>query len=135
MKRSQSLLVSNCILALPDGCGAVSQLPPLSDFTIAALTSSVSTQAGGTTSPTAVSVFNEWREDSEIEPTVMTGPGTRDTGASGNQYTQGLVYQGYGTTHPDIILEELAIRREVSPTIAVKACVRAGARKRLEAGT
>ena len=113
MKRCLSCLVSNCIFALLNGCGAASQLPPASDFTIAALPSSVSTQAGGTTSPITVSLFNEWREDSEIEPTVTMGATTRDTSASGNQYTQGLVYQGYGTTHPDILREELANRREV----------------------
>jgi hypothetical protein len=55
-----------------------------------------------------ITSFNEWREDSEIEPTVMTGTTTRDTSASGNQYTQGLVYQGYGTTYLDILREELA---------------------------
>ncbi len=35
--------------------------------------------------------FNEWREDSELEPTVITSPTTPDTSASGNKYTQGLV--------------------------------------------
>lgn len=55
-----------------------------------------------------ITSFNEWREDSEIEPTVITGPTTQDTSPSGTQYTQGLIYQGYGTTYLDIIREELA---------------------------
>jgi hypothetical protein len=52
--------------------------------------------------------FNECREDDEIEPTVITGPTTQDTSASGNRYTQGLIYHGFGTTYLDIILEEVA---------------------------
>ena len=55
-----------------------------------------------------ITSFNEWREDTEIEPTVVTAPTTQDTSPSGNQYTQGLIYQGYGTTYLDIIREELA---------------------------
>jgi hypothetical protein len=55
-----------------------------------------------------ITSFNEWREDTEIEPTVITAPTTQDTSASGTQYTQGLIYQGYGTTYLDIIREELA---------------------------
>jgi hypothetical protein len=55
-----------------------------------------------------ITSFNEWREDSEIEPTVITGPTTKDTSASGTQYTQGLIYQGFGTTYLDILREELA---------------------------
>jgi hypothetical protein len=55
-----------------------------------------------------ITSFNEWREDTDIEPTVITGPTTRDTSPSGIQYTQGLVYQGFGTTYLDILREELA---------------------------
>ena len=55
-----------------------------------------------------ITSFNEWREDTQIEPTVITNPTTQDTSPSGNQYTLGLVYQGYGTTYLDIIREELA---------------------------
>jgi hypothetical protein len=51
--------------------------------------------------------FNEWREDSELEPTVISSPTTQDTSASGSQYTPGLVYPGFGTTYFDIIREEL----------------------------
>jgi len=55
-----------------------------------------------------ITSFNEWREDTDIEPTIITGPTTRDTSPSGIQYTQGLVYQGFGTTYLDILREELA---------------------------
>ena len=55
-----------------------------------------------------ITTFNEWREDTMIEPTVITATTTQDSRTSGNQYTQGLFYQGYGTTYLDIIREELA---------------------------
>jgi glycoprotein endo-alpha-1,2-mannosidase len=55
-----------------------------------------------------ITTFNEWHEDTEIEPSVVTGPTTTDTSATGSQYTQGLVYQGYGTTYLDILRNEIA---------------------------
>ena len=55
-----------------------------------------------------ITSLNEWREDSEVEPTDITGPITQDTSASGNKYTQRLVYQRFGTSHLDIIGQELA---------------------------
>jgi hypothetical protein len=38
----------------------------------------------------------------------VTGPTTTDTSATGSQYTQGLVYQGFGTTFLDILRNEIA---------------------------
>jgi glycoprotein endo-alpha-1,2-mannosidase len=55
-----------------------------------------------------ITTFNEWHEDTEIEPSVVTGPTTTDTSATGMQYTQGLVYQGFGTTYLDILRNEIA---------------------------
>lgn len=55
-----------------------------------------------------ISTFNEWYEDTEIEPSVVTGPTTTDTSPTGAQYTQGLVYQGYGTTYLDILRNQIA---------------------------
>ena len=34
-----------------------------------------------------ITSFNEWHEDTEIEPSVVTGPTTTDTSATGSQYT------------------------------------------------
>jgi hypothetical protein len=55
-----------------------------------------------------ISTFNEWYEDTEIEPSVVTGPTTTDTSPTGAQYTQGLVYEGYGTTYLDILRNAIA---------------------------
>jgi glycoprotein endo-alpha-1,2-mannosidase len=55
-----------------------------------------------------ITSFNEWHEDTEIEPSVVTGPTTTDTSATGSQYSQGLVYQGFGTPYLDILQNEIA---------------------------
>lgn len=55
-----------------------------------------------------ITSFNEWHEDTMIEPTVVTGPTTSDTSPSGSEYTQGLIYQGYGTTYLDIVRAQVA---------------------------
>jgi hypothetical protein len=56
-----------------------------------------------------ITIFNEWREDTQIEPSVVTAPTTTDTSPTRSQYTQGLVYQGYGTTYLDILRNEIAL--------------------------
>jgi glycoprotein endo-alpha-1,2-mannosidase len=58
-----------------------------------------------------ITTFNEWHEDTQIEPSVVTGPTTTDTSPTGSQYTQGLVYQGYGTTYLDILRNEIAVAK------------------------
>jgi hypothetical protein len=58
-----------------------------------------------------ITTFNEWHEDTQIEPSVLNAPTTIDTSPTGSQYTQGLVYQGYGTTYLDILRNEIAIAK------------------------
>jgi hypothetical protein len=55
-----------------------------------------------------ITSFNEWHEDTQIEPSAVTAPTTTDTSPTGTQYTQGLVYQGYGTTYLDILRNAIA---------------------------
>ena len=49
-----------------------------------------------------VSTFNEWHEDTGIEPTILASPTSTDNTGS-NAYTQGYSYSGYG----DLYLNEL----------------------------
>jgi hypothetical protein len=58
-----------------------------------------------------ITSFNEWHEDTEMEPSVLTSPTTTDSSPSGTQYTQGLVYQGYGTTYLDILRNAIAVAK------------------------
>jgi glycoprotein endo-alpha-1,2-mannosidase len=55
-----------------------------------------------------ITTFNEWHEDTQVEPSIITSPTTVDTSPTGSQYTQALVYQGYGTTYLDILRSEIA---------------------------
>jgi hypothetical protein len=55
-----------------------------------------------------IATFNEWHEDTMIEPSVVTSPTSRDTSPTGAEYTQGLIYQGYGTLYMDIIRNQIS---------------------------
>ncbi|MBI5583961.1 MAG: glycoside hydrolase family 99-like domain-containing protein [Deltaproteobacteria bacterium] len=43
-----------------------------------------------------ITSFNEWNEDTAIEPLEPSGPTRTDDSASGNEYTQGYSYSGHG---------------------------------------
>ena len=49
-----------------------------------------------------VSTFNEWHEDTQIEPTIMTNPTSADSSGHG-AYTQGYTYAGYGNLYLDLL--------------------------------
>lgn len=52
-----------------------------------------------------VTSWNEWHEDTQIEPTNVAAPTSADV--SGTQdYTRGLDYEGYGERYLDILAEE-----------------------------
>jgi len=54
-----------------------------------------------------VNSFNEWYEDTQIEPTAGTAPPTsKDNSASGTFYTEGDTYTDYGYLYLDILREE-----------------------------
>lgn len=55
-----------------------------------------------------ITSFNEWFEDSQIEPTAGTAPETsKDDSESGDYYTGGSVYRDYGNLYLDILREEV----------------------------
>jgi hypothetical protein len=49
-----------------------------------------------------VSTFNEWHEDTQIEPTILAAPTNTDDSGS-RAFTQGYYYSGYG----DLYLDQL----------------------------
>jgi glycoprotein endo-alpha-1,2-mannosidase len=54
-----------------------------------------------------VTSFNEWHEDTQIEPTIGTAGKTNiDDSASGSEYTQGDYYTDYGYLYLDILCQE-----------------------------
>ncbi len=54
-----------------------------------------------------ITSFNEWHEDTQIEPTMGTGGATNiDDSATGSDYTQGDYYTDYGYLYLDILSQE-----------------------------
>jgi glycoprotein endo-alpha-1,2-mannosidase len=62
-----------------------------------------------------ITTWNEWHEDTAIEPSLVTSATTTDTSASGTEFTQGFVYQGYGTTYLDILRNAIAATQVPAP--------------------
>jgi glycoprotein endo-alpha-1,2-mannosidase len=57
-----------------------------------------------------VTSFNEWHEDTQIEPTMGTAGKTNvDDSASGSGYTQGDYYTDYGYLYLDILCQETSV--------------------------
>jgi hypothetical protein len=50
-----------------------------------------------------VTSWNEWHEDTQIEPVAEAAPTSRDDSVDGDEYTRGLSYEGYGTLYLDIL--------------------------------
>jgi len=53
-----------------------------------------------------VNSFNEWHEDTQIEPTIIAPPTTTDDTPTGTGYTAGYQYEGYGNLYLDILREK-----------------------------
>jgi hypothetical protein len=57
-----------------------------------------------------VTSWNEWHEDTQIEPVAVAAPTNLDDGAENGYYsgyyTDGLYYNGYGTLYLDILREQ-----------------------------
>ena len=58
-----------------------------------------------------VTSFNEWHEDTQIEPTAGTaGRTNQDDSVSGDYYTEGDYYSDYGTLYLEILRQETLCR-------------------------
>jgi hypothetical protein len=54
-----------------------------------------------------VTSWNEWSEDTAIEPAASAPATASDRSRSGSVYTQGYRYEGYGTRYLDILREKI----------------------------
>jgi glycoprotein endo-alpha-1,2-mannosidase len=63
-----------------------------------------------------VSTFNEWHEDTQIEPTIVANSTTQDSSGTG-LYTQGNSYSGYG----NLYLDQLRVATVPEPATIVLA--------------
>jgi hypothetical protein len=53
-----------------------------------------------------VNSFNEWHEDTQIEPTIIAPATNTDDTPTGTGYTAGYYYEGYGNLYLDILREK-----------------------------
>lgn len=53
-----------------------------------------------------VNSFNEWHEDTQIEPTIVTPATTTDDTPTGKGYTAGYSYEGYGNLYLNILRDK-----------------------------
>jgi hypothetical protein len=53
-----------------------------------------------------ITSWNEWHEDTQIEPVAIADSTNRDNSATGSVYTNGLYYEGYGNRYLQILSEE-----------------------------
>ncbi len=51
----------------------------------------------------AITSFNEWHEDTQIEPTITSPPTAHDNTPSGSDFTQNYPYEGYGLGYLELI--------------------------------
>jgi hypothetical protein len=56
-----------------------------------------------------ITSWNEWHEDTQIEPVAVASPTNKDSSSSGEEYTMGVEYEGYGMKYLDILKELVVI--------------------------
>ncbi len=67
---------------------------------------------------TAICSWNEWWEDSEIEPSVVSPPTNKD-GTTDFTYSKGYMYEGYGATLLKMVLDRAGRNAAVAPSLAL----------------
>lgn len=86
----------------------------------------VGLEEGDSAVGTAICSWNEWWEDSEIEPTVVSPP-TNVDGTADFTYSKGYMYEGYGATLLKMILAKAGRNATLAPALSVKAPAAAAA--------
>lgn len=79
----------------------------------------MSLREGDTALGTAICSWNEWWEDSEIEPTVVS-PATDKDGTADFTYSKGYKYEGYGAALLKMILARAGRNADVAPALALQ---------------
>jgi glycoprotein endo-alpha-1,2-mannosidase len=54
-----------------------------------------------------ITSWNEWNEDTAIEPLAPSGPTRNDDSASGSDYTQGYAYSGHGLRYLETLRDKV----------------------------
>ena len=68
-----------------------------------------------------ITSWNEWHEDSQIEPTVTAPPTSLDNSPGGMGYTRGYSYAGYGFRPLSLVAELLGNQKMVVPVNTIPA--------------
>ncbi|MDB5106379.1 MAG: hypothetical protein JWP91_4068 [Fibrobacteres bacterium] len=67
---------------------------------------------------TAICSWNEWWEDTEIEPTIVAPPTNKD-GTADFSYSKGYMYEGYGATLLKMVLAKAGRNAAVAPSLTL----------------
>ena len=79
-----------------------------------------------------VTSWNEWYEDTQIEPTAVAPPTNVDDSATGHNFTRDLYYNGYGTLYLDILRDKTALSAPPGSTVKTDADFNSPARSARE---
>jgi hypothetical protein len=78
----------------------------------------VAVQEGDSALGSAICSWNEWWEDSQIEPTVIKAPSDKD-GTADLAYSKGYRYEGYGAELLKRILARVGRNSDVAPSLTL----------------